>query len=780
MWLHNPLIKKLNTTFLLQTLFFEGRYCLRYWLHLTQNNWGLWLLLFILSYTVGLYIPTGQKMLYTIALWVCGGSVSAIVFTWQQRYSAHSSVSLLLIGLGILCGTGLAGTQWQTLTAKQLSPHWNNQWVTATGTLWPDEQGWQLKTDRINRHPITAQLGLGKKLTFSPDMIGSQLTIGGVLKRPLSPRFVGDFDDWHYRLAKHQEGSLLRATVLNNLGKKQLHWWELVQASILTPVHCIRERVATIFQQTLGVESGSLLGGVVLGDRAIQLPPHTKEAFQKTGQIHLVAASGMNIAFVAGCMSLLLAFLPQKPFRLLKFLLISIGVGFYALLTGLPPSIKRAATMWQLGIWVKGLQQRIYALNLLLLAVGLLCWIDGTCVFSVGFQLSVLTTLGIIVYTPTLERWGQRLHLPNWLNLAIMVTTVAQLWANPLILYYFHQIPLHATVFNAISSVVVAPITMLGFMGTLGLGIHHSITQACASFASWGLKLMLATAYWGAGFTQAIFTIPKPIPINSVLMGYCVLLLPVFYRLLQLQWQRPSLRSSQHWQPWLLSSGAITVGLLLGFFQQSPQVSTVLATASTPYNKQERILYFLPLSANKSVYLLESSPPKKDVLAILPATFSSRDAHTVSNFLFQKQLNFPKQAIILNTPPRTKQRSKRANNPKFLPLTGLRDAQQQWGLNTLYTADTTDLKPTFTKSIKSMSLGHISTVPTVLPNWRWTPQWCSHSKRERWQVCLLATVGSQRIWFGNKASTQRVAWQQPKHHQYQAIRIESNTLMVIE
>lgn len=754
-------------------------------MHRTQNQWGLWLLLGIISYTVTLYVPTQQKLLYTVALLVTGVGVVVLVALWQRRYPVPLLVAGVLMVLGILCGSGLAGTQWQTVMAKQLPPYWHNRWVTVTGTVWPDEQGWQLRTSTVNWQPLVVQLGLGKHMAFSADMIGTQLQVGGVLKRLELPRFAGDFDDWHYRLAKHQEGSLLRATVIKNNGKWSLQWWEVVQATILTAVHCIREQVASIFKHTLGEESGSLLGGVVLGDRAIQLPATTRDAFQKTGQIHLVAASGMNIAFVAGCMSLLLAFLPHKPFRLLKFLLISIGVGFYALLTGLPPSIKRAATMWQLGIWVKGLQQRIYALNLLLLAVGLLCWIDATCVFSVGFQLSVLTTLGIIVYTPTFERWGQRLRLPNWLNLTIMVTTVAQLWANPLILYYFHQIPLHATVFNAISSVVVAPITMLGFMGTLGLGVTPVITQACAVLASWGLKIMLATAYWGAGFTQAIFTLAKPLPIRVVLLGYVVLFSPVVYRLLQLQWQRPSTR---YWQPWLLSATGIllTVGVV-GWGQPStaeravqlPAIAQAF-NAVTSSTKHQETLYFLPLSASKAVYVLATSFPTQQTMAILPATFSSRDAQTVSNFLFQKQLPFPKQAIILNAPPRTKTRKNRKQT-KVQPFSGLPDIQQRWGVKTLYTADKPDFRYTpFSGTIVAMPLGHSLQINSFAANWRWVPQWCHHAPKERWQVCLLAKKGAMQLWLGNKTATQKVLWQKPRNNQYQAVGINNNTLAVIE
>jgi hypothetical protein len=67
-----------------------------------------------------------------------------------------------------------------------------------------------------------------------------------------------------------------------------------------------------------------------------------------------------------------------------------------------------------------------------------------------------------------------------------------------------------------------------------------------------------------------------------------------------------------------------------------------------------------------------------------------------------------------------------------------------------------------------------------LATFQWKPQWCSHAKKERWQVCLLATQDKQRLWVGNKPSTQKVAWQKPANNQYQAIQIKQTTVEITE
>ncbi len=759
------------------------------------------MLVLILAYTGYLYLPANQSITFQGLFIGFLLMVGLLVLAWVQRL--QKMIPLMIQGtiliLGLALGVGLSIIQWQTIEQKQLPASFQNQWVTVKGTLWPDEQGWQLTTAFINNQRVHANLGLGKKIHFPAEAIGSKLVVGGLLKLPATPRFSGDFDDWHYRLAKHQEGALLRTQIYRNYGNASLSWWEGLQAGVLASVHSIRERVAIIFKQTLGEESGSLLGGIVLGDRAIQLPTPTKEAFLKTGQIHLVAASGMNIAFVAGCMTLLLALLPQKPFRLVKFALISAGVGFYTLLTGLPPSIKRAATMWQMGLWVRGVNRGIHALNLLLLAVAFLCVLDGVCVFSVGFQLSVLTTLGIIAYTPKFERLGQRLRLPDWFSVAVMVTVAAQLWANPLILYYFHQIPLHATVFNAISSVLVAPLTMLGFIGTLGLGLHEGITQACAWLATWGLQLMLLATHWGASFTNALFKLNEPLPIPLLLTSYGLLLAPIFGRLTQAhtlftlpKTEALPVKNKPFSTPWIPVSAISCVVLPVVFLMAQPQLfqpkpkpaiaTATLATVGIPALANatatiESTLYFVPLSASKSVYLWQAIGQHPQTIAILPAQFSDRDAQAVSAFLFQKKIAFPKTAFILNAPPRTK-RSQKSKPSKSNPLAGLIVAKQSWGLSTVYTADAVSLKRSlFSGKIISAVLGEKAPLNS---SFSVKPQWCSHAKKEHWQVCLLATQGKHVIWLGNKPATQKVAWQKPANNQYQAISIKQSGIEIVE
>jgi hypothetical protein len=131
----------------------------------------------------------------------------------------------------------------------------------------------------------------------------------------------------------------------------------------------------------------------------------------------------------------------------------------------------------------------------------------------------------------------------------------------------------------------------------------------------------------------------------------------------------------------------------------------------------------------------------------------------------------------LNAPPRKKASAKRKPT-KTKPLAGLETAKQTWGLKTLYSANAVELKQSlaFTGKTVSVVLGSKATgVPLTL-----TPQWCSHAKKERWQVCALINVGRHTLWLGNKPATIKVAWQKPKNNQYQALQVNPSGLQVVE
>jgi competence protein ComEC len=200
----------------------------------------------------------------------------------------------------------------------------------------------------------------------------------------------------------------------------------------------------------------SLVAGIVFGARG-GLPPDLKSAMSATGTSHLTAVSGANVAMVAGALLVLARGLvgaaPASFFAI-------VGVWLYTVMVGAPPSAVRAATMATCALLAQGLGRQPDALVGLLLAVAALLGWDPGLAFDLGFQLSVAATAGLILLTPSIERWLVR--LPRALRAHLAVAIAAQIATLPLILGTFQRLSLVSLPANVLAAPMIPPIMVLG------------------------------------------------------------------------------------------------------------------------------------------------------------------------------------------------------------------------------------------------------------------------------------------------------------------------------
>jgi competence protein ComEC len=180
-------------------------------------------------------------------------------------------------------------------------------------------------------------------------------------------------------------------------------------------------------------EAGLLLG-LALGDDS-HLDPGVSRDFQATGLGHLLVVSGENVAMILG--PALGIALMLRLTRVPRLLLAGGTVAFFVVLTGAEPSVMRAGVMAGLTLFGVFLGRPRSAASILAAAVLILLLIDPTLVWSIGFQLSVAATAGMVAMaTPV----GERLRfLPRPIALAAGTTIAAQAGVTPLLLFHFHE-----------------------------------------------------------------------------------------------------------------------------------------------------------------------------------------------------------------------------------------------------------------------------------------------------------------------------------------------------
>ncbi len=186
--------------------------------------------------------------------------------------------------------------------------------------------------------------------------------------------------------------------------------------------------------QELPTSERALYMGLVVGDDSDQTPAQ-RAVFRRAGLGHLLAVSGQNVAFVvAVCLPLVASLRPGQR----GAVLIAV-IALFALVTRLEPSVIRASVMASAALWARARGSPQAAGRVLGLSVIVLTWVDPLLWWSVGFQLSVAATAGLIWLAPPLQRLlgggtvAQALGLAVAAPLATLPLTLAVFGTSPLV-----------------------------------------------------------------------------------------------------------------------------------------------------------------------------------------------------------------------------------------------------------------------------------------------------------------------------------------------------------
>lgn len=190
------------------------------------------------------------------------------------------------------------------------------------------------------------------------------------------------------------------------------------------------------------------------------------KAFTNTGTIHILSVSGMHVAILFGFLSLVFRFIPRHPMlKWFPFVVTFSIIWIYAFIAGLDPPITRAAIMISFVLCAQYFRRNSSTLNALVAAATLILLCSPRAVTNVGFQLSFLAVLGMLLFLPVSENIiVVKNPVLRFLRDTIRISVAAQILTTPLMLYYFGQFP---TYFLLANLVVDLPSTLTMYLGFL-------------------------------------------------------------------------------------------------------------------------------------------------------------------------------------------------------------------------------------------------------------------------------------------------------------------------
>lgn len=218
-----------------------------------------------------------------------------------------------------------------------------------------------------------------------------------------------------------------------------------------------------------------LLNGILFGEKA-KMDGRFFDQLRRTGTLHVIALSGMNITILVNFLGQVTLFLGRRKSTVLSIIMIIIFIN----LVGASASVVRAGIMGAITLIGLYFGRQSWGALSLLFAGGIMLLIKPVWLYDLGFQLSFLATAGIIVVGGVGEVRGLRGNLMADLR----TTLAAQVFTLPVLLYNFGQISLIAPLANVLVLWVVQPIMILG----LGLCV--------VGYVIWPLAVLLAWVVW--------------------------------------------------------------------------------------------------------------------------------------------------------------------------------------------------------------------------------------------------------------------------------------------
>lgn len=356
-------------------------------------------------------------------------------------------------------------------------------------------------------------------------MPGDLLSLRGTLFEPAGSRNDGEFD---YRKYLFNKGifKMLRVHGFSNVRKLSHENLDFLMQEIIYPsktysIECIEKQIS-------GDES-QFLKGLVTGDRS-DISDEVRQAFMDAGVSHLIAVSGLNVAYLVLSLTLLCSI-----FRLHLSITLAVVIFFlifYCMLTGNTASIVRASLMGGLILISSRIQRKPQFYNILGISACIILIFDSRQLFDAGFILSFTATISMVWIYEKIDRHfvsnisftGAAVsQLKRNFLIAFFTTLAAQIGTLPVTAIYFGKISIISLAVNIVAVPLANLSLAIGFMQIALSLFSETLASLTAETNNVLLSLQLHIIKLSAGLPGSSFYIKEIDFIQMTVIYFCII-----------------------------------------------------------------------------------------------------------------------------------------------------------------------------------------------------------------------------------------------------------------
>lgn len=355
---------------------------------------------------------------------------------------------------------------------------------------------------------------------FSQFQVGDFYKIEGSLKTPFKAGNPSQFDYGKY-LRNFDTFTVFYTDKENCVRLERelnLKWRFLRKLNIL------RGRILNVHSKYMKSPNIEILGGIVFGDDAVAPPDYIKASFVNSGLLHILAASGMNVAFIYGFWVFFMKRL-RVPF---KISVIS-GMGLiilYTFMTGLGASVIRAALMLLFVLLGKLIDRDANSVALLAFVAMIMLIYNPAFINDVGFQLSFIVTFGLLTTANIILENYKDSKIRNFLIGAVVIPVVAQIWVAPIQMFYFNTFSTYSVLANICTMPFLSVVSFGGFLSSI-FAMYPYFDRICYALdfiMNYFLNVIVYISNYFASLNSSLLTTTHP-SVFQILIYYGIVLL---------------------------------------------------------------------------------------------------------------------------------------------------------------------------------------------------------------------------------------------------------------
>lgn len=367
----------------------------------------------------------------------------------------------------------------------------------------------KIKTGKYKNKKFYLYTKKSEKLKY-----GDLIEINGEYSIPSKARNYKGFDYREYLKTKKIYGSI---KINSNV--------KIIENNKLNPIFLISNRIRNyIIEKSkilLPEETSGLLVGILIGEKS-EITEEIIQNFKISNLSHMLSVSGAHTSYIILGITFILtkSKTPKKWIYLITIFILML----FMLITNFTSSVIRACISSIIILSANLIYRKADTWNSIAISLLVILIINPYTICEIGFQLSYLGTIGIIIFNKKVEDYFNKIKINNKISKLLSITVSAQIMIMPIMAYKFNTISLTFFISNILASPLLGINLVLGFITIFISLIWFNLAKKLAILLNLGLKSLVFISEFTSKIPLSNILIKTPY-IFTIILIYCVVLI---------------------------------------------------------------------------------------------------------------------------------------------------------------------------------------------------------------------------------------------------------------